>query len=189
VVHCATWEGHGPWWFGSRTANPDPGRFDLEAPHGTCYFADDPVGALIEKLAEPDDVSPVVTVETVHRLHVHSGRLRHPAAVADATDRRSRLPKELGTVTPYTLPWAWADALHADGRAGIVAWLRLDPAASRGIAVFGPAGVPAPDDSRWCALARTSSGVDHLDGLREMFDIIVASTPLRAEVRIAEPPD
>ena len=188
VVHRATWKGYGLWWFASRTDNPDPGRFDLETPHGTCYFADDPVGALIEKLAEPDELSPVVTVETVHRLRVHSGTLRHPATVADATDRRSRVPKELGIVTPYTLPWAWADALHADGRGGIVAWLRLDPAASRGVAVFGPAGALDSDDPQWTALDGVSPGADHLDALRAMFDIVVEPVPRRAEVEIAEPP-
>ncbi len=109
--------------------------------------------------------------------------------MADTTDRRSRLPKELGVSTPYALPWAWADALHADGRGGVVAWVRFDLAASRGIAVFGPAGVASgPDRAQWTPLDTVTPGADHLDELRQVFDIVVEPIPLRAEVQIAEPP-
>lgn len=33
-----------PWWF----ASSGEGRFDLAAPHGTCYVAEDPVLTLLE---------------------------------------------------------------------------------------------------------------------------------------------
>jgi len=42
-----TTSGYGPWWFSSDGA----GRFDLAPPRGTCYLADDEMGALLEVLA------------------------------------------------------------------------------------------------------------------------------------------
>ncbi len=67
--------------------------------------------------------------------------------------------------------------------------MRFDPAASRGIAVFGPAGVASgPDRAQWTPLDTVTPGADHLDELRQVFDIVVEPIPLRAQVQIAEPP-
>jgi hypothetical protein len=41
--------GNGAWFFASDDAARDPksvGRFDLPAPHGTCYLSDQPVTGL-----------------------------------------------------------------------------------------------------------------------------------------------
>ena len=49
-----TTSGLGPWWFSS----DGQGRFDLEPPRGTCYLADEEVGALLEVLG------PIAVVST-----------------------------------------------------------------------------------------------------------------------------
>lgn len=141
VFHRATWDRHGPWWFATRSDDPAAaGRFDLQRPRGTCYLADDPVAAVVEKLTDPDDLDRLVSRAELERVVVWSGRLDRPPTVADTTARSSRVPKELGTIVPFDLPWTWADALDAAARNGVLSWLRLDPTGSRGLAVFGPAG-------------------------------------------------
>lgn len=177
------------WWFSNRSDDPDQaGRFDLERPHGTCYFADDPVGALIERLSSPDDVEPMVTFADLENLRVWTGVLTRPEGAADTTDRSARLPKELGAITPYDLPWAWADALHADGRGGVLYWLRFDPAASRGVAVFGPASAPdhPPQQSTWPEL-EPRPAVAWLEQLVEAVDVV--DVPSDAEIAEAGEPE
>jgi hypothetical protein len=82
----AAWTKHAHmWFFSNRSDDPDQGmRFDLERPHGTCYLATDPVAALIEKLADPDDEDPLVSTRVLERLVVWTGELLHPPTVANA---------------------------------------------------------------------------------------------------------
>lgn len=63
------------------------------------------------------------------------------------------LTAELATMVPYDLPWQWADALHTDGRSGIVYRSRFGQ--DDAVALFGPAGIPpdAPGATRQPALA------------------------------------
>jgi hypothetical protein len=57
---------------------------------------------------------------------------------------RDRRETETGNLVPCRLPWAWADAFHADGRNGIV---NRGPVRQRGsVALFGTAG--AQPDTR-----------------------------------------
>lgn len=185
----AVTRGRSMWWFSNRTDDPDAaGRFDLERPHGTCYLADDAVGALIERFASPDDLDPLVTYADVEDTHVYRGIVARPASVADTCDRAARIPKELGTVTPYTIPWAWADALHADGRGGVRAWLRHDPAGTTGIAVFGPASSPGhlPDPADWPDPGPPEPAVRWLLWLRDAVDI--DDVPTNADLPVAPDP-
>lgn len=181
--------GRSMWWFANRSDDPDEaGRFDLERPHGTCYLADDPVAALIERFASPDDLEPQVTYADVEATQVYVGTLARPDSVADTTDRAARLPKELGTVTPYELPWAWADALHADGRGGVRAWLRHDPAATTTIAVFGPASSrdEQPDPADWPDPGSPESARRWLPWLAVAVE--VCDVPAEADVSVADEP-
>jgi hypothetical protein len=182
-VYRAQWDHLEPWWFSTRTDNPRAGRFDLPLPHGTCYFADDPVATLIEKLVDPAQAEPLVRSDDLDRLRIWSGRLPPPwERVADTTDRASRVPKELGTITPYDLPWRWADALHADGRSALRYWLRLDPGAGRGVAVFSDHGAPAeppPLDPEPAAA--------HAAGLREAVDVLESPPTLGMLSRQPDP--
>lgn len=181
--------GRGMWWFGNRSDDPDAaGRFDLARPHGTCCLADDPLAALLERFAHPDEEEPIVTFADVDDTVVYAGVLARPAAVADTTDRAARIPEELGTITPYTLPWQWADALHADGRSGLRAWLRHDPAGSRTVAVFGPASEadapPSPED--WPEPAAPEPATRWLPWLRRAVE--VCDIPADADVPTAPEP-
>ncbi len=101
--------------------------------------------------------------------------------VADTTHRSSRLSKELGVSVPYDVPWAWADAVHAEGRAGLRYWLRLDPGPGRGIAVFADAGVPDPPPP-----LASEPATAHADDLRTSFDIIEPTITFE-ELRAADP--
>lgn len=182
-VFRAQWNRHGPWWFSSRTDNPWAGRFDLKSPYGTCYFADDPVAAIIEKLTDPEQADPLIPYEELERLLVWHGPLPSPwNVVADTTHRASRLSKELGTIVPYELPWAWADALHAAGRAGMRYWLRLDPGIGRGIAVFADRGEPDTPPP----LERVISTA-YVEELRASFDIVESTITFDTLPAAAEP--
>lgn len=182
-----------PWWFATRDRDPDAaGRFDLTGEHGTCYFADDAVACLIEKLTDPDEADPLISTAILEALVVWHGLLPYPQSVADATNRKSRLPKELGASNHYEDSWVWADALHDDGRGGIRWWLRLDPGPGKGIAVFGPASAPdrPVDTEQWPALDHHLPARNFADELADSFDLdtpAVEDTPLLADFDLAEP--
>lgn len=138
-----------PWWFSSRTGREDEaGRFDLRAPRGTCYWADDPMGGLFERLADLDDLEAMVPASLVGSLRVWEHAPPPPPEAADTTATKGGLPKELGTGTDYGPSWAWADTLDADDRMALIAWSRMAPHATRTVAVFGPQGaaVAAADE-------------------------------------------
>ena len=128
-----------PWWFASR--DPDrPGRFDLQAPAGTCYWADDPVGALIERHLDPAVIDPLIDVTDLSRSRVWSCPPASGLRAADLTPRAAGTAKEVSTHTPYDAPggpWDWVDAVANVGVwDAVVGWTRLDAAASRTVAVF-----------------------------------------------------
>lgn len=138
-----------PWWYSTRTGNPDPGRFDLESPRGTCYWALSPASAIIEKTTDPDQGDqPVLTLGALRRLRVWKAVDVPPARSKLADTTRPSVPRltaEISTIVPFDVPWAWADAFHADGRNGILYRARF--AMDESVALFGDAGVPdeAPD--------------------------------------------
>ena len=155
-----------PWWFSTRTDNPDPGRFDLSSPQGTCYLALSPAAAIIEKTTDPDQAEdPVLGLDSLVRLTVWEA-VDVPAArskLADTT--RPSVPTltaEIATVVPYALPWAWADAFRAEGRSGVLYLARF--AMDESVALFGEAGTPdaAPTSTPTAALA-------HADELPDGF--------------------
>jgi hypothetical protein len=136
-----------PWWFSARDTTPDPGRFDLRAPRGTCYLAENPAGAIIERVAEPDADDPApVTVDALSALRIWSGQLDDGSGLADTTVASvPRLTGELATIVPYDLPHAWVDALDGSGASGILYRARF--ASVSAVGLFGPAGAPEPDDT------------------------------------------
>lgn len=155
-----------PWWYSTRTANPDPGRFDLLDPHGTCYWALSPAAAIIEKTTDPDQAEPaVLTIGALGRLTVWEAA-DVPAArskLADTT--RPSVPgltAEIATIVPYALPWAWADGFHSAGRNGIVYYARF--AMDESVALFGDAGIPAEPPA-----AAPSAAMSHFDRLPAGF--------------------
>lgn len=114
-----------PWFF---DAGPH-GRFNL-ADAGTCYLAEEPIGAFVEKfgrLLRPGGVIPEPLVDS-QRL----SRLRPPKAnVVDLTDPRVLglvgLTAEIHATTDYGLTQSWVRALRDAGYAGIRYKARHDP--------------------------------------------------------------
>lgn len=130
-----TTSGHGPWWFSSDGA----GRFDLTPPRGTCYLADDELGALLEVLGPVLVVAP----SWAKRFSLWQLSLPDQCRAADTTVRSARgfgVTAELATTTPYALPQVWAAAFATAGYEGVRYRVRHDPGGSRALALFGAAG-------------------------------------------------
>lgn len=175
-----------PWFFSARDTTVDPGRFDLAEPAGTSYWALTPGGAIIETTADPDALDPPAIVLTdLARLTVWEGR-RIPRArqrrLADLTVASlPHLTAEIATVVPYAIPWAWADAFHADGRTGICYRGRFSN--DDAVALFGRSGVPldAPQ-------AVPTPATDHYDALPDGFKTHAGPTGGLATFRRGAPP-
>jgi hypothetical protein len=139
------WRIHGadvaPWFF---DIGPD-GRFNL-AESGTCYLAEEPIGAFVEKfgrLLRPDGAIPEPLVNA-QRL----SRLRPPKAkVVDLTDPTVLgligLTAEIHSTTDYNLTQGWALTFQEAGYAGIRYKARHDPRGQlTSVALFGPGKTP-----------------------------------------------
>jgi RES domain len=141
----ALWRMHAadasPWFFDT---GPD-GRFNLDDA-GTCYLAEEPIGAFVEKfgrLLRPGGVIPEPLVDT-QRL----SRLRPPKVnVVDVTDPQVLgligLTAEIHATTDYGLTQSWAKALRDAGYDGIRYKARHDPRGELvSIALFGSDNPP-----------------------------------------------
>lgn len=155
----------GPWWFTSGTQR----RFDLDRPRGTCYLAEEALGAFVEAFQHVGVIMPVaeIAARAISILSV-------PAEVtlADCTDPRSRafgITGEIHSSPDRRLTQAWAAAFAAAGFGGVRYLVRHDPSQRRfGIALFGAAG-----EASWATGATRPIG-DHL--VREadrIFGILV----------------
>jgi hypothetical protein len=125
-----------PWFF---DAGPD-GRFNLPDA-GTCYLAEAPIGAFVEKfgrLLRPGGVIPEPLIDT-QRLSA----LRPPKiSVVDLTNPKVLgligLTSEIHATTDYGMTQNWASALRDNGYAGIRYMARHDPRGQLiSIALFG----------------------------------------------------
>lgn len=127
----------GVWWYSSDGS----GRFDLAAPHGTCYLASSVGVAVRERLGRRLAAGPVPAAVADQML---VSRVRLRARVADFTDRaaeRFGVTREIGTLTPYDLPQRWAAALHNAGHRGLRYWPRFAIAPEDlSVALFANAG-------------------------------------------------
>lgn len=136
--------GRNPWWFASAPANGG-GRFDLDAPLGTCYVADEVEVAVRERLRESllscgmvtplaadSFVISIFSIPTSYRC-AHIGVSR--AAGFGVTG-------ELATLTPgnYTISRQWAMAFCSSGFEGIRYSARFAPGRANSWALFGQAG-------------------------------------------------
>lgn len=125
-----------PWFF---DLGPD-GRFNL-AESGTCYLAEKPIGAFVEKfgrLLRPHGVIPEPLVDS-QRL---SKLLPLKAKVVDLTDPTVLglvgLTAEIHSTTDYNLTQGWALAFQEAGYAGIRYKARHDPRGQlTSVALFG----------------------------------------------------
>jgi hypothetical protein len=155
--------GNGTWWFSSDGS----GRFDLDPPHGTCYFATDAFAALREA-TRTGPVSPGWIADRELRHVDPPDPKARLAAVTRAKAAAFGLTTELATITPNELLRAWAAAFWQAGFAGIRHELRHDPRARpSGVSLFGPSG-----DARWPGDRRQSIHRADLDGAGvEVIDI------------------
>lgn len=130
-----------PWFF---DIGPE-GRFNLPDV-GTCYLAEEPLGAFVEKfgrLLRPGGVIPESLVDAQRLSNLRPPRGR----VVDLTDRRvlglAGLTAEINTTTDYALTQAWALVLRDAGYAGIRYKARHDPRGQLvSIALFGSGKPP-----------------------------------------------
>jgi hypothetical protein len=141
----ALWRIHGadvaPWFF---DVGPD-GRFNL-AETGTCYLAEEPIGAFVEKFGSLLRAGGVIPEPLVDAQRL--SRLRPPkASVVDLTDPTVLgligLTAEVHSTTDYDLTQGWALALKEAGYAGIRYKARHDPRGELvSIALFGSSKPP-----------------------------------------------
>ena len=123
-------KGRGPWWFG----NGGGGRFDLEAPQGTCYLALDLEGAVLEVLG-PSRSGAVVSETFFQEREIRRLALPSKRSVANVTSDRAAgfgITLELSTTLDYDLTRAWARAWLRCGLEGVLYWLRHSPAGGPG---------------------------------------------------------
>ena len=127
---------HDAWWF----CNDGFCRFDLMAPLGTCYAAEDPLGAFVETFRDFGAVSE----RDVATRKVATLRVGRPLRLADCTTARARgygLTAEIHSAPEYDRTRQWAAAFAAAGFEGIRYFARYDPSASlRSLGLFGKAG-------------------------------------------------
>lgn len=132
-------DGHGAWWFGSSLE----GRFDLQAPKGTCYLASDDLGAILEILGPDLLPGGMAPLSFLHARHLAALRVPHEHRLANCLVQRATqwVTAEISTLTPYTIPMAWALAWDRNGLQG-VRYAARHSASRRtyAIALFGAAG-------------------------------------------------
>lgn len=134
----------GCWWFASTPTGGEPaGRFDLDAPRGTCYL-----GATVG-VAARERCGRLLAAGVIPEAHL-TGRLVStvrlpPTTVADLTHpdgARIGVTAELASGNDYTVTTQWAKAFDASEFAGARYAPRFTPAGGpeHSVALFGPAG-------------------------------------------------
>jgi RES domain-containing protein len=137
-------DGNGPWYFN----NDGDFRFDLgrASGHGTCYLAENPLGAFVETLQGFRRV-PIPRPELEAR-RLFTVEFADTLCVADLTTNEAGSfgvdnSISSGKADDYGPSQKLARELFANGFAGVRYWVRNDLAQNeKGVALFGPAGVP-----------------------------------------------
>ena len=131
-----------PWFF-SHVA-PASGRFDLPAPHGTCYFASSPVGAWLEVFG---GVRLVAAGDVRRRQVATATRTGGPLSFVDLSApgaAAAGVTLDVQSGSKYAQAQEVAAEAAGLGAAGMRALARHDPSGvERTIAVFGRAGAPS----------------------------------------------
>jgi hypothetical protein len=162
------------------------GRFDLPAPDGACYLADDLETALGEKLLRrPKRLIPAQRLRELLHAVITVGRAPR---LADLTAERATgwgLNAEIHTSLDYARPRAWAARLRAAGAAGLRYAARSDPALrGRAVALFGAAGHHARAPAGMHTEVSTLDA-DRARTLLEARGVLVV--PIPADVTTASP--
>ncbi len=133
-------------WFRASTPVDAPagtgGRWDLPAPEGTCYLAENDRGAVLEVVGPDLYDQGFVTEGFLRQRVLATATLPERPVVADLLDAEVSafgVTAELAGAIDYACTQQWARALRTSGHDGIVYGLRFRPN-TEGLAVFGPAG-------------------------------------------------
>lgn len=166
-------ENHAPEWFcacGNHRFDSPIGSREL---FGTCYLAEHPITAFIEKFGDLRLVSQErVDAHQLSFLQVPSTRL------ADLTDRRGLgswgVTGELATGSDYAGAQEWAQQLFQAGFGGLWYTARHDPQGElRSIALFGAPGL---HPEAFSAARLTHVGEGLIEAVRVSFGIEVLPT-------------
>ena len=167
---------NGPGWFASAG-----GRFDLPAPHGTLYAADDTETALRERFGAVFAHTGVISYATAAETSVTAlpGIPGRYANIGHAAAARFGVLRELATMTGYMIPQLWAAAFHGLGLRGVRYPSRFTTAPGPNAwAIFGEHGA--------CAIA-TGGTVGGVDACRSA-GLLVAAPRSRRSLTVIEPP-
>lgn len=164
----------GPWWFAPAPSTPaGGGRFDLNAPHGTCYVANDIEAAVRERLGPraaghrwiPD--SPILRQTMVSVVHARDRPTKGKIANTTHAAAARWVTREISTILDYSLTQGWATAFRKAGFAGV----RYEPRFSTGHVYaegwFGPQG--AHDDLPHTEVDGWSQGLPIHDRIKTAF--------------------
>lgn len=171
-------EGRGPWWF----SGSGEGRFDLREPEGTCYLATDELSALLEAVG-PDRQGGAISTRFLEDRRLRRLRAPRSRSLADLTSRRASgfgLTLEIHTIVPYDLPRAWAASLRKAGAEGLLFFVRHDPAAGHGVALFGRQG----ERTSWRRGRQLRIERSLVERLEKECGISVVEVPRLEELRI-----
>lgn len=173
--------GRGPWWFNDSGS----GRFDLPPPDGTCYLALDEISALLEVVG-PDRIGGAISAGFLENRRLRCLRVPRERSLADLTSRRAAgfgITLEIQVIVPFELPRAWAASLRASGADGLLYFVRHDPAARHGVALFGRGG----ERKSWPRGREQRIGSWLVERLRTECGITVLRVPRLSELRLVEP--
>lgn len=141
--------GRGPWYF-------DPGlegRFNLPAPHGTCYAADTVEIAMRERFGSRASQRGWVTTTLASQAEVsilEAELSRRLALVSTPGAARFGVTTELTDSCPYTLSQEWARHFESHGFDGIRYTSRFSGGGpANAWALFGEAGEHAEGHRHW----------------------------------------
>ncbi len=168
----------GPWFFASHPG----GRFNLEEPNGTCYFAED-IETAVREYYGPKVRRNELSMADVEHLRV--SRVTPPegatyAHVSGAGAARFGITSELTTMGDYSVTRAWAEVFNARVN-GLRYNSRYNPGAESW-ALFGVAG-PAP------SLGVDPAGaVDGAAAARAAGISVLPPPPLKRSVRMMPRP-
>lgn len=170
-----------PWFFSSSTA-ATPGRFDLPAPSGTCYFSDREYGAWLETFR---GARVVLRADVERRRLATADRVGEPLRLGDLTAAaaaRFGISLDLSAGQNYRASQGWARELARAGFAGVVGWIRHDSTATaRNLAFFGAAG-PRRSVRGWRTRTVPLADAPQLRADLARFQISVLDTPYDVSV-------
>ncbi|MEO7122950.1 MAG: RES family NAD+ phosphorylase [Lacisediminihabitans sp.] len=140
VLYRAHSTAHGPWYFDSG----DGGRFNLEAPEGTCYAASDIWSATRERLADFFAIAGQSLAEAkADKFHVTELTLETAIKCANLDSAfvvESNITRELSSMEDYSVSRSWATAFRNEQFEGMFYPSRFTAGPATAVAMFGAAG-------------------------------------------------